>query len=125
MATETTLTLTQTPADWLLDKKEQLVEAQIELDRLHNEETDPEVKQKRRQVLFECEGTLNRVKRMLLEDAAGGITLNPPDPTLVARTEQLAEQLGQQLLTERKFSAKLKLFSDITKMLTRMIGAPN
>lgn len=125
MATETTNPPEKSPTDWLIEKKAQLVEAQIVLDRLHDQETDPEVKQKRRQVLFECEGTLNRVKRMLLEDASGSITLRPPDAALIARTEQLADQLDQELLAERRFSAKLKLFSDITKMLTRMIGAPN
>lgn len=125
MATQTTLPPGVTPTDWLLEKKSQLEDAQVELDSLHSNETDTDDKQKRRQVLFECEGALNRVKRMLLEDAAGKITLNPPDADLIARTEQLADQLGQQLLRERKFSAKLKLFADISRMLTRMIGAPN
>ena len=124
MATETIFSPGATSTDWLLDKRQQLVTAQIELDRLFNNEADPAAKQKRRQVLFECEGTLNRVKRMLLEDAAGTITLNPPDADLIASTEQLAVQLDKQLLSERKFSAKLKLFADISKMLTRMIGSP-
>ncbi|MDP3700152.1 MAG: hypothetical protein Q8R72_04525 [Hylemonella sp.] len=125
MATQTTLPPGTTPTDWLLEKKRQLAAARVELVILHRNETDTDDKQKRRQVLFECEGALNRVKRMLLEDAAGKITLNPPDGDLLARTEELADQLEQQLLGERKFSAKLKLFTDISKMLTRMIGSPN
>ena len=95
MTNETTLPPGATSTDWLLEKKRLLVEAQIELDDLHSNETDPDDKQMRRQVLFECEGTLNRVKRMLLEDEAGEITLNPPDADLIARTEQLADQLAQ------------------------------
>lgn len=121
MTTQTT----QTPRAWLFGQKSQLEDAQIELDILHSNETVTADKQKRRQVLFECEGALNRVKRMLVEDAGGKITLNSPDADLIARTQQLAEQLDQQLLKERKFSAKLKLFSDISRMLTRMIGAPS
>ncbi|MGB9129225.1 MAG: hypothetical protein WCB97_06225 [Thiobacillus sp.] len=121
MSTQTT----QTSRGWLFEKKSQLEDAQIALDILHSNETDTDDKQKRSQILFECEGALNRVKRMLLEDAAGEITLNPPDAELIARTEQLAHQLDQQLLRERKFSAKLKLFADISRLLTRMVGAPN
>jgi hypothetical protein len=124
MADDIVLPPTTNPTDWLLEQKRLLVDAQIELDGAHAGETDPDVKQKRRQVLFECEGALNRVKRMLLADSAGEITLNSPGADLIAKTEQLADQLDQQLLTERKFSAKLKLFSDISRMLTRMVGAP-
>lgn len=112
------------PISWLLAKKAHLVSAQIALDSAYADEMDTDVKQKRRQVLFECEGALNRVKRMLLEDAVGEISLAPPGADLIEKTEHLAEQLDQQLLTERKFSAKLKLFSDISRMLTRMIETP-
>lgn len=125
MTTQTKLPRGVTSTDWLLETRRQLVQAKIELGRLHRNETNTDDKQKRRQVLFECEGALNRVKRMLVEDAAGKITLNPPDAELIARTEQLTDQLDQQLLGERKFSAKLKLFADISRMLTRMVGAPN
>ena len=124
MADDLVLPPTTKPTDWLLEKKQLLVDAQIELDGALAGEADPDVKQKRRQVLFECEGALNRVKRMLLADSAGEITLNPPGSDLITRTEQLADQLEQQLLTERQFSAKLKLFADISRMLTRMVGAP-
>lgn len=125
MTTQTTLPPGVTSTDWLFEKKRQLVDAKRELGRLHRNETNTDDKQKRQQVLFECEGALNRVRRMLFEDAAGKIILNPPDAELIARTQQLADQLDQQLLSERKFSAKLKLFSDIAKMLTRMVGAPD
>jgi hypothetical protein len=124
MATQTTLSLGETPTDWLIKQKSQLENAQVVLDSLHSNETDTDDKQNRRQVLFECEGALNRVKRMLLEDAAGEIILNPPDADLISKTEQLADQLDQELLKDRKFSAKLKLFADISRMLTRMVGAP-
>ncbi|MCF8178474.1 MAG: hypothetical protein K9J74_08195 [Sulfuritalea sp.] len=124
MATQITLPPGVTPTAWLFAKKSQLEDAQIALDILHSNETDADDKQRRQQVLFECEGALNRVKRMLLEGAGGRITLNPPDAELIARTQQLADQLDRQLLGERKFSAKLKLFTDISRMLTRMVGSP-
>lgn len=124
MADDIVLAPPADPTTWLLEQKQLLIDAQIELDGALAGETDPDIKQKRRQVLFECEGALNRIKRILLADSAGEIVLNPPGADLIAKTEQLADQLDQQLLTERQFSAKLKLFADISRMLTRMVGVP-